>query len=227
MITNESAKDDIAYRKKASEIADSLLDEIKNNGFTNFKQRSSPNGIVYQTNTTNLDLDTPFMYILIHDYDRYIHGNRVLAGVKDNQIHIFYDSNENIDIKENSQLKKTIVHELIHIFDNMRKKGDRSIGSAKKANENDYESYVNDPSELNAHYQEMMHELDNFIERFKDHKSYDTLYEKFFKDPNDFIKFTLSRLDSDYIKALTPENLKKYKNRIYKYHQEIKDQIKP
>lgn len=227
MITQESTQDDINYRKKATEIADTLLNEIKQNGFDNFKHRTSSSGAVYQTNTTNLELDVPFMYILVHDYDRYVHGNRVLAGVKDNQIHIFYDTDENINIKDNPQLKKTIVHEIIHIFDDMRMKGNKSVGSAEKANDNDYESYVNDPSELNAHYQEMVHELDDFIERYKDHTSYEKLYDRFLKDPKDFIKFTLSRMDSEYIKALTPENLKKYKNRIYKYHQEIKDQIMP
>lgn len=227
MITKESTQDDINYRKKATEIADTLMNEIKQHGFDNFKHRTSPRGSVYQTNTTNLELDVPFMYILVHDYDRYVQGNRVLAGVKDNQVHIFYDTDENIDIKDNTQLKKTIVHEIIHIFDNMRMKGDKTVGSAKKAEKNGYESYVNDPFELNAHYQEMVHELDDFIERYKDHSSYEKLYDMFLKDPNDFIKFTLSRMDSEYIKALTPENLKKYKQRIYKYHQEIKDKIKP
>ena len=140
----------------------------------------------------------------------------VNAGIDtNNTIHVFYDPENNIDIKQNSKLEKTIMHEIIHALDNIR-----SDFGMNSSTEGSYDEYVNSPSELNAHYQEMIYDVEEFIDMLDKHSNKEKVQELLMATPEKFITFALGRLDASYRKALTSDSLKKYKKRLYQYYHE-------
>ena len=213
----EDVQQDTMYRNQAKNIADKLISYIANN-IDELSAKSTKQGTMYYRITTfDLGFSTnQYMVFYIHDHVKESFGRRILAGVDNsNNIHIFYDFENDIDIDKNQTLKSTLVHEIIHILDNIR-----SGHNIPNATTGSYDDYVNSSGELNAHYQEMIHEVEQFLEMLDDNDNGEKVKELLMSTPEKFIKFALNKLDNDYTDSLTDENLKKFKKRLYQYYQE-------
>jgi len=224
----ESTVSDMDQRDRAIQITRQLLAKISYNVQSLQSVRTKQGHTVYITDTQQLGIDEIFVKFFIHDKDKYNDdGSQVMAGVsQSNDVHIFYELSKNPPMDDNQRLYNTIVHELIHIFDNIR--SDFKIpSSVNNMNQTGYKGYVNSDSELNAHYQEMITILEEFVDEYFHHKNYPKIYDMFLSTPEKFIDFTLSRMDKGYIDNLTEKNLKKFKRRIYQYYDTIKDAIVP
>lgn len=224
----EDAKQDMEYRQSAKMIVDTLYREIKNNGYTNFSKRTTKRGTVYTISSIALGLSSNmYVFFAIHDYSHQSGQHNINAAIdSNNRIHVFYDFQNNIDLHHNRDLRDTLIHEVIHLFDNVR--SGHKIPSSSDAYKTDgYEGYANSDSEMNAYYQEMVSMVDDKIDEFKQHRNYAKMYELLLNTPEKFIKFVLGRLDSTYWGALTPKNKQQFKKRIYQYYQEIKEELVP
>lgn len=213
----EDVQQDTKYRKQSKNIAEKLISYIADN-INELPAKTTKQGTIYYRITT-FDLgfsSKHYMVFYIHDHIKESFGRRVLAGVDGaNSIHIFYDFENDIDIRQNQTLKSTLVHEIIHILDNLR-----SGHKIPNATTGSYDEYVNSSGELNAHYQEMIHEVEEFLDGIKDQPNADRVKELLMSSPEKFIKFALNRVDSDYLDTLTDDNLKKFKKRLYQYYLE-------
>lgn len=213
----EDVQQDTMYRNQAKNIADKLISYIANN-IDELSAKTTKQGTMYYRITTfDLGFSTnQYMVFYVHDYVKKAFGRRILAGVDNSSnIHIFYDFQNDIEINQNQTLKSTLVHEIIHILDNIR-----SGHNIPNATTGSYDDYVNSSGELNAHYQEMIHEVEQFLEMLDDNDNGEKVKELLMSTPEKFIKFALNKLDNDYTDSLTDENLKKFKKRLYQYYQE-------
>lgn len=213
----EDVQQDTMYRNQAKNIAEKLISYIASNIDELTAKTTKQGTIYYRITTFDLGLSTnQYMVFYIHDHIKESFGRRILAGVDaSNNIHIFYDFENDIDINQNQTLKSTLVHEIIHILDNLR-----SGHNIPNATTGTYDDYVNSSGELNAHYQEMIHEVEEFLDRIKDQPNAGRVKELLMSSPEKFIKFALNRVDVDYLDSLTDDNLKKFKKRLYQYYQE-------
>ena len=119
--------------------------------------------------------------------------------------------------------EKTIIHELIHLFDDLRITKD--LSGIIQADPEDYkgqgEAYFNDPVELNAYFQEAIGDFEEFIER-----SPETLaaLSDQMKDFRSFKEFAFDQLFRDsFIRNLTDENRERITKRLYKFYQDFKN----
>jgi hypothetical protein len=118
---------------------------------------------------------------------------------------------------------KFFVHEFIHYMDFKRRKKEKiSVSPARKAEAGKMKDYFNTPEEFNAYYQEGLANIDFFL----DNKNV-PLSAKMtvYKDFNSFQKFAMREFESDFIKNLTPANMKKLKRRLAKHYEEFKKRI--
>lgn len=213
----DDVQQDTKYRSQAKDIAEKLTTYISEN-LDNLPVKTTRQGSLYYRITTfDLGFSTnQYMVFYIHDHIKESYGKRVLAGVDtSNNIHVFYDFENDITITQNQTLKSTLVHEIIHVLDNQR--SGHSIPSATTGS---YDDYVNSSGELNAHYQEMIHDVEEFLDMLKDKSNGDKVRELLMSTPEKFIKFALNRLETDYRNSLTGENIKKFQKRLYQYYQE-------
>ena len=214
----EDATLDKKYRDIAQRMSNKLIDYIASN-IDDMSFRYTKQGSIYYR-ITSLDLGFSSKYYIvfyIHDKDREAYGRQVLAGVDDsNNVHIFYEFDKNINIKENTTLNTTLVHEIIHVLDN-RRSGNKIPSSTKGT----YDDYVNSPGELNAHYQEMIHEVEKFLDMLDSSENGEKIKSLLMSTPEKFIQFALNRMKRDYIDTLSSENLKKFKKRLYQYYKEF------
>jgi hypothetical protein len=117
-------------------------------------------------------------------------------------------------------MTKTFIHEFIHFLDLKRHKNKNVASSAKIKNTKGNRAYVNDPKELNAYYQEAVHEMAKYFETAFKHKpeiiernlkSFDVFYEKIKK------YFT-----KGFLENLEPKNEKKILQRLYGFYEHLK-----
>lgn len=212
----EDTGSDTYYRNLANKIANSLISEISTNGFADAKTQETLKGDVYIYSLSFFSNEDFNSKILIHDY----HNKDVDAGLDSNgNIHIFYDFDNSLPIRDNYELKKTIVHELIHLFDNKRS-GNRIKPSATDFEKGGIGAYINSDSELNTFYHEMLYDVEDKLESFKMSDSYHKVFNLLLSTPERFINFALGQLPSQVKDNLSNENLKKYKSRLYRYYDE-------
>lgn len=233
---HEDIASDNEARKIAQIIADKLFQEVKEHEYKNFTKVNSDTIEAYYISITKLfdyrlDVVPTSMRnskIIIRYENHTVNG--VSGGVDSRQnVHIFLGTytNKRLALNEFPILKSTVVHEIIHILDGARLKG-KTKDSVVYATQGDYKSYANDPMELNAHYQQMIH---NFEERLQLYKSkpdtYHIVFDSFLSSPEKFIEHVLSMLDYSYINALTVSNLTKFKKRLYQYYKHIETKLQP
>lgn len=208
---------DTKYRKQAKDITEKLIAYIADHLHEMSAKTSKQGTAYYRITTFDLGFSTnQYMVFYIHDYIKHAYGKRILAGIDGlNNIHVFYDFENDIDIDQNEVLKTTLVHEIIHVLDSQRS-NDRIPSSTTGS----YDDYVNSSGELNAHYQEMIHEVEKFLELLDTKDNGDKIKELLLSTPEKFIKFALNKLDKEYTDSLTDDNMKKFKKRLYQYYQE-------
>lgn len=131
-------------------------------------------------------------------------------------------SPENIEFRLH-EMKKTIVHEIIHALDNMR--FDKDMGDFYSSEDMGTKEYFNKPNELNAYYQGAVNELEEFIEDMSFHEF--EVYEDSFENFQKFKDWTFELFfEEDFLDALNKKNQRKIEKRLSKYYQEIKKEGK-
>lgn len=234
---NEDVVADNEARKKAQLIVDKLFQEVKEHEYNNFTKVNSDKIEAYYISIIKLfdyyleDVPMPLRNSkIIIRYDN--HNIKGVSGGIDNKqnVHIFLGTytNKRSALHEFSTFKSTVVHEIIHILDNARLKG-KVKDSVEYATHGDYKSYANEPMELNAHYQQMIHNFEERMQLYKSHglTTYRTIFDSFLSTPEKFIEHAFTMISYSYIDALTPINITKFKKRLYQYYKHIEPELQP
>lgn len=232
----EDVEDDILARDIAIKITNKLYEETELNEYNNFIRIPHPDYEAYYITVAKLfDYDltgipSELAHIkIIVRYHTYSNPNVRAAIDNMNNVHLFLGEYENkrLSLSFYNALKSSVVHELIHAIDNNRIK-EKTTTSAEHSEKGDYVAYANDPMELNAYYHEMVFSMSERIKLYMSKpEQYPFLYDTFLSTSEKFIEHTLQFLDRGYLEALKPENIKKFKKRLYQYYEHIKDTLKP
>lgn len=212
----EDTASDTYYRTLATQIINDLFIEIDTNGFSNAFVKESRKGDVYIFNLSYFSNGALSTKIYIHNYTHRLAD----AGIdKNNNIHVFHDIDSGIPITQSISLKKTLVHEMIHVFDNIRSNGNIKPSSSEY-DSGGISGYANSDAELNAYYHEMLHDFEKYLDMFMNADKYNELYNLFLSTPERFISFCLGKLPTEIKNNLSSANLKKFKSRLYRYYDE-------
>ena len=90
-------------------------------------------------------------------------------------------------MKENSDIlsRETIVHECIHLLDDLRRKPTYRSKEQTFNSVNDFGGYYNSPKEMNAYYQETVSKFKGWIKdktfSYKDFKKFDDYFDEFMR----------------------------------------------
>jgi hypothetical protein len=112
--------------------------------------------------------------------------------------------------------KFEIIHEIIHFLDTLRFKNNIKVTSAKKYDQGDKRGYYNTPEEFNAYYQELTSQIESIM-------SHEFTRNSYLKDFNTFFDFIKIISGEDFINFLDINYIKKLKNRLYKFYEELKE----
>jgi len=131
-------------------------------------------------------------------------------------------SPENIEFRLH-EMKKTIVHEIVHALDNMR--FGKEMEDFYSSEDLGTKKYFNKPNELNAYYQGAVNELEEFIEDMTPHE-FET-YKDSFKDFQNFKEWAFDLFfEKEFLDALNKKNRRKIVKRLSKYFQKIEKEGK-
>lgn len=228
----EDVLSDFSYREIINKIYNSLMNEIKNNGLDSFtKKRMKFKKGTRTSYWIHTSILTPMLYkendvslyiIITEPIDDQTFG----AFSKDLQGLMIFTNLENIDshekghipIWEKSKLKSVFMHEMTHYFDYKRSQENKEWNAG---NDEDMKDYINSNVEKNAFYQQMIHDIEEFIEKAKSSNNYDKIYKLFFTTPEKFINFAFGRLDTEVIENMSDNTKKTFKKRLYQYYDEM------
>lgn len=115
-----------------------------------------------------------------------------------------------------------IIHELVHLFDDLRTGADDLIDMRQAGGEyaDKEEGYYNEPFELNAYFQQAIGDFEEFVER-----SPETLaaLSGRMKDFRSFQEFAFDQLfDDGFIENLTDENRERIIKRLYQFYEDFR-----
>lgn len=223
----EDAATDRAYREQAKGILQSLLDEIDNNGFSNFHRvRAGGNvGLRISSSNLGLEIEKPMDVIFIKSFRNNGLENFGAYAAKINTVFIFIDpyDQESMPIWERRDWYSVFIHETIHHLDSSR---NPTLSSSSNDNISQRD-YVNSSVEFNAFYQQAIAETEKEIERFRDHQNYNKVYELLFDDVEKFTKFVLGRLPNEIRRHMNEKYMRKFKKRVAQYYQTYKHEFDP
>ncbi len=114
--------------------------------------------------------------------------------------------------------KQTIIHEIIHFFDELRGGSSSKAILPTKVTKDIYKDivkdYFNSPLEFNAFYQEALSSLEGLLRR-------DEIRSMLLKDWNTFYSSVIKFFRQDFIENLNSKYLKKLQKRLYIFYQDI------
>jgi hypothetical protein len=139
------------------------------------------------------------------------------------------DSEESaVDSISSTQFLTAFKHEMIHRFDNIRTNG-KVTANDPNYNSKDHRVYFNDVFEFNAFYHEIASDLTSALHEISDYPGdaseiadlygYDPDFKTYLK------KITQSGDGKLFVRELTTDRRKALLRRLYKMHDEVKNQI--
>lgn len=215
----EDAYSDKRARKNAEIAFDAIIENIKSKNKQSYRPIKDGEAFVLDSVALAISDEIPAFKLVLREPTS---GNlgKIKAGYSDKHraVHVMMDLNTDW-VSQLLTMKSAIIHEFIHHFDNIRSGGNMKSSSSSKTQK----EYFNNDAEVNAYYQEAVHEFEK-------------LYSKIYASHgiNTFIKFTdklktfeafknmmIAIADSDFIKNISPENEKKLTKRLYGYYTDI------
>ena len=117
----------------------------------------------------------------------------------------------------------TLIHECIHLLDDLRRTSTYKSKEQKTDTEQDYINYYNSPIEQNAYYQETIYIFDDWIEKILKYKDFNLDYD--FSNFKSFLNEFKHQYRGNWDK-LNPKNKSKIMKRAYQYWKSIKEKYK-
>lgn len=200
----ESAITDAQQRNRASRAYENLLKR--------FKAIGGLGGMISQRDSyiaTQSILQHPDDIVLVIAPKK---GGQIDGGFEPSKRLLYLTLDLNRDILtqlQSSQMRTTIVHEFIHLFDSERMRVMRPTRDLPD------EEYYNDPSETNAYYQEAIAAFEDMIRRFS--PTARELQMRRLQDFEQFLSLVNTMMSDSFTKWVNVKNDQKIKKRLYQY----------
>lgn len=221
----EDARSDYAAREKAMDAADAVLKYLVGVSLPTVKLFQKGPYVGFSVDSKRIGSSEDFTLTVVQVTDKQIDSSgrmTVYGGYnsRKNEVVVYVPDiteTQSImrDMKFVMNLRKTLVHELIHKFD-----WERSGGRLPTNGMDTVEGYYNSPAEFNAHYQEALYTITNSIEgRFKNDRALKSDY-RYFRN------FFDGAFNQDFLKNLDQRNRQRLEGRLYQYWSEyVREQI--
>lgn len=213
----EDARSDKEARDNAEKVFNSIIDNLETKKTASYRPIKDGQAYVLDSVALSMPSDVPSFKLVLREPVAHM-GAKVSAGYSGKQraIHVMMD----LDTDWVSQLKATksaIIHELIHHFDYVRSNGNIKDSSGKTIKQ-----YYNDSSEVNAYYQEAMHEFEKLYSRIyaNNPTAFQVLARKL-KNFEGFLDLVKASADANFVQNWTPETEKKFIKRVSGYYNDI------
>lgn len=210
-LLNESPMSDIEQRQQADSYYRKILNGIRRNIIKmHHWDRISK---VIRVSSRELGIGEQFDIILANP----IRGReRVVGGwdTKKNALYIFVDLSIEDLAEELSkgEYRTTIIHELVHMFDQKRMKV-----TMPRTSDMEETDYYNHPVETNAYYQEALSRFEWTIPKLKRAGMFNSLKAKWDRSFEEFYDTFRALMDEDFKENMTRQTERRVKNRLYKY----------
>jgi hypothetical protein len=193
----ESPQQDILYRNEAKRMLDNVINEVKRNGFSNFKFHNAMKAYYKKFD------DLTLVFIKGRDGD---------GGVSPKSKTMTLELSDFSESGITHKVKIAFIHEYIHLLDSVRF---NKMNPAPNPDFYGMSAYENHPTELNAHYQEALSQLDDVVVR------YGTRITSKWSSPELFMKSALSLFKPGFIDRLNDRNRKAVLRRLYKHYSDV------
>lgn len=213
----EDARSDKEARDNAEKVFNSIIDNLETKKTASYRPIKDGQAYVLDSVVLSMPSDVPSFKLVLREPLAHM-GAKVSAGYSGKQraIHVMMD----LDTDWVSQLKATksaIIHELIHHFDYVRSNGNIKDSSGKPIKQ-----YYNDSSEVNAYYQEAMHEFEKLYSRiYANNPTAFQVLAKKLKNFEGFLDLVKASADANFVQNWTPETEKKFIKRVSGYYNDI------
>lgn len=197
----EDARQDAGYRYRAQKAFNDLLKLLKRNGEGVFDSR----GYLPASRLNHPE------NISIQLLPKGMHGNAD-AGVDPEKriVYLYVDMSQPIIPQiESQKMAVSFVHEFVHIMDSERFSVMSPTGRLGDAD------YFNDPSELNAFYQDALTAFELYVSKNRNNPDMKRIASQWSRDFESWLKFFLGLVDKDFKNFLRLKNDRKLKKRAY------------
>lgn len=216
----EGESQDRRYREQAVEIYRKIAERLPQIPINEYRKASLKGNAAFIINADKLGIDEIASIVVTRPFDK-----SVVGGYDDNTdaLYVFVDmdvfarANNDVFAKKlkSSNFRKTIVHELIHKFDNERTNYNRRTSNMSPS------GYYNSPDEYNAYYQEAVDHFEKSLDKLKNLGREDIIKTRFGKF-SDFSNYMFNAvLEKDFVKHINKDTETRLKKRLYRFWEEI------